>query len=201
MAAPESLRPDPSPLDRAEQLARILAECSDRLNSGEKVDAARLIAENPALCPDLEMALEAIGAVDSAVKPDRPLPAIGEFRIQREIGRGGMGIVFEAYQPSIDRRVALKVLPSALVASKKSIARFENEAKAAGRLQHPNIVRVHGRGVDGGVPYIIMELVEGETLAQVLLTRRAREMKTPVASAGSPSESIWHRLSPNPFAG
>jgi len=189
MAAPEGFRPPTGRLDRAERLARILAECSDRLNSGGQVDAARLIAENPDLRPDLEMALEAIGAVDSAVKADRPYPAIGEFRIQREIGRGGMGIVFEAYQPSIDRRVALKVLPSALVASRKSIARFENEAKAAGRLQHPNIVRVHGRGVDAGVPYFIMELVEGETLAQVLLARREREQKTPAHGAGTSSEA------------
>ena len=93
---------------------------------------------------------------------------LGEYELRRAIGRGGMGVVYEAWQPSMQRTVALKVLPGGLLADLKAVARFEREAQIAGQLQHPNIVGVHGVGVDDNTPYFVMELVEGETLDKVL---------------------------------
>jgi serine/threonine protein kinase len=96
------------------------------------------------------------------------LGSLGDYRLLRQVGRGGMGIVYEAHQASMDRRVALKVLPAGLGADARTISRFIREAQVAGKLQHPNIVPVYGMGVEAGTPYYAMEFVEGETLAEVL---------------------------------
>jgi hypothetical protein len=79
-----------------------------------------------------------------------------------------MGVVYEAWQESMERQVALKVLPGGLLADLKAVARFEREAKLAGSLQHPNIVSVHGMGVDDNTPHYAMDYVAGETLARLL---------------------------------
>ena len=84
--------------------------------------------------------------------------------IVREIGRGGMGVVYEAKQISLDRQVALKVLPFAAVLDQRQIARFYNEAQAAAHLHHPNIVPVFSVGCDRGVHYYAMQYVEGQPL-------------------------------------
>src|SRR4029079_6768565 len=78
---------------------------------------------------------------------------IGEYRIVREIGRGGMGIVYEAHQKSLNRKVALKILPFAAVLDQRQIARFRNEAQAAAQLHHPHIVPVFAVGQEQGVNY------------------------------------------------
>lgn len=86
---------------------------------------------------------------------------LGDFRILRELGRGGMGIVYAAWQRSLDRRVALKVLAPQLVSSPASMARFRREAAAAGRLHHPGIVEVYDFGSAGDEHYFAMALVDG----------------------------------------
>ncbi len=90
--------------------------------------------------------------------------AVGGYRIVREIGRGGMGVVYEAEDAGLGRRVALKVLAQRLQASERAFARFEREVRAVARLQHPNIVPVFEVGEAEGCPYFTMELVSGETL-------------------------------------
>src|SRR5690349_11234597 len=94
--------------------------------------------------------------------PDRTL---GDFRIVCEIGRGGMGIVYEAEQISLGRRVALKVLPFAATLDPRQLQRFKNEAHAAAQLHHANIVPVYGLGCERGVHYYAMQYIEGQTLA------------------------------------
>jgi formylglycine-generating enzyme required for sulfatase activity/predicted nucleic acid-binding protein len=89
---------------------------------------------------------------------------LGDFRLLRELGRGGMGIVYEAWQRSLDRRVAVKVLAPALVASPGAVARLRREAAAAGRLRHPNLVEVYGFGSDSGQHFFAMQIVDGESL-------------------------------------
>ena len=100
---------------------------------------------------------------------------LGDFRIVREIGRGGMGVVYEAEQISLLRRVALKVLPFAAVLDSRQLARFRNEAQAAAFLTHQNIVPVYSVGCERGVHYYAMQYVEGQTLAQIISHLRRME--------------------------
>ncbi len=93
---------------------------------------------------------------------------LGDFRIIREIGRGGMGVVYEAEQVSLGRRVALKVLPLAAVLDQRQLQRFRNEAQAAATLHHPHIVPIISVGVERGVHYYAMHLVEGPSLEELL---------------------------------
>src|SRR5947209_14447662 len=86
----------------------------------------------------------------------------GEYSLQRELGRGGMGIVFLARDVQLDRDVAIKVLPSHLARSTQSRERFVREARLAAGLSHPNIVPIHRVGEAGGFVYFVMSYVEGE---------------------------------------
>ena len=95
-----------------------------------------------------------------------PLPydRLGEYRILREVGRGGMGVVYEAMQESLQRRAALKVLPHTPNVTDDHLRRFQREASAAASLTHPNCVTVYGVGQDQGVHFIAMEFIDGESL-------------------------------------
>ena len=88
---------------------------------------------------------------------------IGKFKVVRRLGRGGMGAVYEAFDTSLHRRVAIKTLLAQELAGEDSRRRFEREARAAARLQHQNIVTIHELGNFDGVakPYIVMEYLEG----------------------------------------
>ncbi len=96
------------------------------------------------------------------------LERLGDFRILREIGRGGMGVVYEAIQESLDRHVALKVLPASYSSSPRVLRRFHREAQAAARLHHMNIVSVFGVGQHEGRHFYVMEYIEGCSLDRVL---------------------------------
>jgi hypothetical protein len=93
---------------------------------------------------------------------------LGDFQILREIGRGGMGVVYEAEQISLGRHVALKVLPQRMLSSDVQISRFEREARAAARLHHTNIVPVFGVGQDHGYHFYAMQFIHGHGLDDVL---------------------------------
>ncbi len=113
---------------------------------------------------------KARAAGDSATQqvPELRGGILGDFRIIREIGRGGMGIVYEAEQITLGRRVALKILPLMGTLDEKQLQRFKNESRAAASLDHPNIVDVYSVGCERGVQYYAMRFVEGRTLAQVI---------------------------------
>jgi WD40 repeat protein len=100
--------------------------------------------------------------------PSPRLERLGDFRIIREVGRGGMGIVFEAEQVSLGRHVALKVLPRTLDRDSKQLMRFEREARAAAKLHHTNIVPVFGVGEQDGTPYYAMQFIGGLGLDSVI---------------------------------
>jgi tetratricopeptide (TPR) repeat protein len=93
---------------------------------------------------------------------------VGDFELLSELGRGGMGIVYEARQLSLSRRVALKILPPGLGLTDQAVQRFQREARAAARLHHTNIVPVHATGEEAGCHYYAMELIEGQPLSDVL---------------------------------
>jgi serine/threonine protein kinase len=100
---------------------------------------------------------------------------LGDFRIVRLLGRGGMGVVYEAEQISLDRRVALKVLPFAATLDATQLQRFRNEAHAAASLHHPHIVPVYAIGCERGVHYYAMQFIDGVSLDAILARMRARE--------------------------
>ncbi len=175
--------------ERDQQIARIIADCSDRVNSGKLVESARIVAEHPHLAPELEIALDALLSFESTT--DYPTSMIGrrlgDFRILGGVGRGGMGVVYEARQESLDRRVALKVLPSALLGRDSAVRRFVREARVAARLQHPNVVTTFGMGIESEIPYFAMELVKGRTLAELL----ARQQDPTAKNVGNEKETVF----------
>src|SRR6516164_2844004 len=103
-------------------------------------------------------------AVAVATRPQR----LGDFRILREVGRGGMGVVYEAEQESLGRRVALKVLTDHHLPDPAHLRRFEREARAAARLHHTNIVPVFGVGEQDGLHYYVMQFIQGLGLDDVI---------------------------------
>jgi serine/threonine protein kinase len=141
---------------------------------------------------------EAARGRDQAEQGDGVLPGqpplsgcLGDYRIVREVGRGGMGVVYEAEQISLKRRVALKVLPFAATLDATQLQRFKNEAQAAAHLQYQNIVPVYAVGCERGVYYYAMQFIEGQTLAAVIAELRQRsrlgadaEEKAPVKPDG-----------------
>ncbi|MCB9886019.1 MAG: protein kinase [Planctomycetes bacterium] len=141
------------------RLERALELFLDHVDAGGADEA--LLAEHADLRELLEPMLAPAAPATAALDDDATL---GDFRIVRELGRGGMGVVYEAWQRSLDRRVALKVLAPALVAEPASVARFRREAAAVARLRHPGIVEVFGFGCDDGRHWFAMELIDGEPL-------------------------------------
>ena len=110
---------------------------------------------------------------------------LGPYEIVAPIGAGGMGEVYRARDPRLNRDVAIKVLPSSFSDDADRLRRFEHEAKAAGVLNHPNITAVYDVGQHDGAPYVVQELLEGETLRAVLAegsSRPAAPWTTPSAS-------------------
>ena len=108
---------------------------------------------------------------------------LGDFEILRELGRGGMGIVYEARQISLNRKVALKVLGTSLGMTSKAVFRFRKEAEAAAKLHHTNIVPIYATGEHEGTHFYAMELVEGPSLNIVI-----RQLKNSGSRAGGSEE-------------
>jgi eukaryotic-like serine/threonine-protein kinase len=127
-----------------------------------------------------------VGA-DTMGHADRP-GRLGDFQLLREIGRGGMGVVYAARQISLDRQVALKLLPFAAVLDAKQVTRFKHEAQAAAQLHHPNIVPVFAIGAERGIHYYAMHYVDGQPLDEVI--RQLRQQ----AKGGSRQQSRWQRM-------
>ncbi len=206
MTAPTTTYIDPA-------LGLLVDELIARQQAGESVDWSAAGREHPefaealaALRPALVGLGRLSGAGDSAVSglgaadADGPISGIlGDFRLIREVGRGGMGVVYEAEQISLNRRVALKVLPFAAVMDARALQRFRHEAQAAAMLHHPHIVPVYGVGCERGVHYYAMQLIEGRSLAAVIdemrpVSRereRPESAQPPVADApGSPTAPV-----------
>ena len=119
-----------------------------------------------------------------------PGPRLGPYEIIATIGAGGMGEVYRARDTRLARDVAIKVLPEAFATDPDRRERFEREAQAVAALSHPNIVAVFDTGVADGRAFVVMELLEGTTLRERLLTAGARgprdERESSSAGAGAP---------------
>src|SRR5512135_3358433 len=99
------------------------------------------------------------------------IESLGNYRILRPLGKGGMGEVYEAYDTKLQRNVALKILPPAMAADPAWRDRFEREARSVARLNHPSIVTIHSVEEAEGVPFLTMELIEGRPLSQIIPPR------------------------------
>ncbi len=154
-----------APPDSAAALVQVLDDYLAALQDGRAPDRADLLAAHPALAGQLESCLSALDFIHKAESPaaDAP-PTLGDFRIVREVGRGGMGVVYEAEQVSLKRRVALKVLRFGGAADEQALERFRREAETVARLHHTNIVPVFAVGTEGGVPYYAMQFIDGVSL-------------------------------------
>jgi serine/threonine protein kinase len=161
------------------ELARVLDAYLAAVEAGRPPDVDALAAEHPAIADRLRACLASLQLVEAtaerlaAAQAGEDLAApqagfLGDFRIIREVGRGGMGIVYEAEQVSLSRRVALKVLPFAATMDPRHLQRFQNEARSAASLEHPHIVPVYGVGCERAVHYYAMKFIEGQSLAQVI---------------------------------
>jgi serine/threonine protein kinase len=155
------------------------------------------VEEYAALCPERSDEIRELFPVIAAIELGRPpssparparfaagvLPRdrLGDCRLIRELGRGGMGVVYEAIQDPLGRRVAVKVLPRVPGGDDRAMLRFEREASTAASLHHPNIVPVFGAGEDDGIPYYVMQFIPGVGLDRVI-----REL----AKAPSRSDSV-----------
>src|SRR6188472_3672788 len=103
-----------------------------------------------------------------------PLESLGPYRLVARLGRGGMGEVYRARDVRLDRDLAVKVLPAAVASDADRLRRFELEARAAGQLNHPNVLAIHDVGAHEGAPFVVSELLDGESL-------RARLARGPLA--------------------
>jgi serine/threonine protein kinase len=113
--------------------------------------------EHPELADEVLERLEMFQTVGAGVQEAAPLGTLGDYTLRRQIGRGGMGVVYEAWEGSMDRAVALKVLPTGAAIDDRTFHRFMREARTAGKLSHPNVVRVYGVGLKENTPYYAME--------------------------------------------
>jgi tetratricopeptide (TPR) repeat protein len=177
--------PRMSQFDAERDPVEVLAEdFAERLRRGERPSIADYVKRYPELADQIEALFPALLLVEEAATEEysvrrsaggrsTPLQSLrverlGDYRIVREIGRGGMGIVYEAVQESLGRRVALKALPPGVLADTDRQRRFEREAQAAARLHHTNIVPVFGVGEQGDVCYYVMQYIDGRPLERVL---------------------------------
>jgi serine/threonine protein kinase/WD40 repeat protein len=158
-----------------------LTEYANRLpdRAAEVRDLFPALVEFEQLKPDAADSTVESGPRAGPADPDR----VGEFRILRRVGQGGMGVVYEAVQESLGRHVALKVLPAEALADPKRLERFRREARAAARLHHTNIVPVFGTGEADGRHYYVMQFIAGHPLDQVIdEVRRLKGGKTTLAT-------------------
>src|SRR6516165_9707628 len=173
-------------LDREARLNDALLAYVEARQAGQGPDQDRFLADYPDVREELEEFFAADeemvrltaamrGSAEPGICPpnaaDDSAPEVGQlgdFRLLREIGRGGMGVVHEAEQISLRRRVALKVLPFAAALDPRQLQRFKNEALAAAHLRHENIVPVHTVGEERGVHYYAMQFIEGRSLASLI---------------------------------
>src|SRR5215471_2349126 len=174
-----------------------------RHKRGEKPTIKEYCDRHPSLADEIRDVFEAVlmvedlkpgsgdvsGSLGDSVKVDgKRLEQVGDYRILCEVGRGGMGVVYEAEQQALGRRVALKVLPKTIAGGGSAQIRFQREAKAAARMHHSNIVPVFDVGQDGDHLYYAMQLIHGQGLDLVIDDlRRLRAQSTAGNGTSTPA--------------
>jgi serine/threonine protein kinase len=187
-------------LDRALDDPRVFDAVQEylvALEAGQRPSRVAFLDRHPEIRASLAECLDALQFVHSAA--GRPAPSaagpapawqgeqhpavpLGDFQILRELGRGGMGIVYEAVQLSLGRRVALKVLPFAAGLDVTHLQRFKTESQAAALLHHANIVPVYAVGCERGTHFYAMQLIEGQSVAALIHQLRQQAGRDPAAA-------------------
>jgi len=168
------------PTVQRDPVEALASEFTDRLRAGERPTVLEYVEKYPHAADEIRELFPTVAAMEklkgqresrtsgrASLGPTR-LEQLGDFRIIREIGRGGMGIVYEAEQLSLGRRVAVKVLPKQSLLDEKHLMRFRREAKTAARLHHTNIVPVLGVGEHDGFHFIVMQYIRGVGLDEII---------------------------------
>ena len=160
--------------DLDELVGKVVEEYLQQVERGEEPCVDEFVKRYPevkdiveTILPSLQETTQNCDSQDRFAKRQ-----LGDFRILRQIGRGGMGIVYEAEQVSMDRKVALKVLPLAGLIEERKIRRFQNEVRAVAALNHPNIVPVFMIGEERGTHYYAMQLIRGRSLSEIVASLR-----------------------------
>jgi serine/threonine protein kinase len=208
-----------SQADREQRLNGILLAYVEAVEAGHSPDRQLLMALYPDLASELSEFFEgrdqvedmsaplrdfnrsgfvraalqitkAPSASSQGTSPPSELGQLGDYQLIREIGRGGMGIVYEAHQISLNRRVALKVLPFAAALDPKQLQRFKNEAQAAAQLHHNYIVPVYAVGAERGVHYYAMQYIEGQSLATMIRELRQQASPREIPPASTPANDL-----------
>lgn len=197
-----------SPESRSELVLELAEEFLSRCRMGQRPSLKEYMDRHPELAAEIRQVfpamamLENIAIADDSLDEGASKPVVttvkqmGDFRIIREIGHGGMGVVYEAEQVSLGRHVALKLLPSHALHDEKQKRRFAREAKAAAKLHHTNIVPVFGVGEHDGVPFYVMQFIQGLGLDAVLgeLNRlQADGSASPTRPANATEVQMPHR--------
>jgi tetratricopeptide (TPR) repeat protein len=152
-------------------ISRLADEFAERCRRGESPSVSEFESRHPEYAGTIRELLSSVAMMEQfkrrtrASEPIWPMPErFGDFRVIRELGRGGMGIVFEAVQESLGRHVALKVIPQHVINDAKRLERFRREAHAIAQLHHTNIVPIFGVGEHEGLPYYAMQYIRGSSL-------------------------------------
>ncbi len=195
-------------MSRSESRSALVVELAEgfleRYRRGERPALKEYCDRHPELAAEIREVFPAMAMIEEIALPDEPVteetseqrppePApwiqqLGDYRIIRLIGSGGMGMVYEAEQVSLGRHVALKVLPPHLFGDPKQRGRFEREAKAAARLHHTNIVPVFGVGEQDGKAYYVMQFIAGLSLDEVIHELRRLRQAKGAAQTSRPGE-------------
>ncbi len=184
--------PPSEPTAQDAELAHVLEACLADLEAGRPVDLETLMIDHAEVAERLQTCLGALNLVQQATAElagtrveATPVAVgrLGDFDIIREVGRGGMGVVYEAQQISLGRKVALKVLPFAATLDPRQLQRFLLEAQAAAILHHVHIVPIFSVGSERGVHYYAMQFIDGQTLADAIAFLRN---PTPEGMAAEP---------------
>jgi WD40 repeat protein/serine/threonine protein kinase/tetratricopeptide (TPR) repeat protein len=169
---------------KSEVVLGLAEEFLERYRQGERPSLKNYIDRHPELAEEIREVFPAMAMMENIAIGDESLAGdladtgtdaaplalqqLGDYRIIRQVGQGGMGVVYEAEQVSLGRHVALKVLPQKLLLDAKQKRRFEREARSAAKLHHTNIVPIFGVGEQDGLPYYVMQFIQGLGLDEVL---------------------------------
>ncbi|XZE56371.1 protein kinase domain-containing protein [Planctomycetaceae bacterium SH139] len=184
------------PTDDVLELVDVLAsDFIARYRNGDRPTVEEYASRHPEISDSIRRMFPLVASIEriklneqvevcgGATLAGREISQLGDYRIIREIGRGGMGIVFEAHQESLDRVVAIKVLPKQSLLDDEALKRFRREATTAAAMHHTNIVPIYGTGESDGSHYLVMQLVDGKSLDSAI-TSDTKTSCTDVARIG-----------------